>query len=104
MLHLAAVLLHLRGGNVTPDVPRNGAEAERNAVLAFLPFLDQFNSGQDAASVLERLEAQHRCNAELHTAMILFHDVFKYWQERIFTGFGPRKLNSFRMPIRRSAE
>ena len=49
MLHLAAVLLHLRGENMTPDVPRSGAEAERNTVLAFLQFLDQFNSGQDAA-------------------------------------------------------
>lgn len=30
--------------------------------------------------------------------------LFRYLQLRILTGFAPRKLNSFRMPMRRSAQ
>ena len=56
----AGVLLHLRGENMMPDLPRGLAEVHGNAVLALLQLLNEFDSGEDAARVSERFEAQHR--------------------------------------------
>jgi hypothetical protein len=44
------VLLQLRDKNISPDITRGCAESQRYAVLAFLQFMDQFDSGKSRTS------------------------------------------------------
>jgi hypothetical protein len=61
--HVLAVLLQLGrelcSENVGPNVTGTETETEENTVLAFLEFVDEFDSGDHDSCVAERLETEH---------------------------------------------
>jgi len=46
--------------DVGPNVTGTETETEGNTVLAFLEFVDEFDSGDHDSCVAERLETEHR--------------------------------------------
>jgi len=65
--------------------------------------LQSLHANQNASGVVELFETEHWLHSRFNAAVVLLAMLFRYLQLRIFTGFAKRKLEQFRMPIRRSA-
>ena len=76
-LHLGMPLFvfQLSRHHATPDRGWSGSEVGRNPKLPLMDLLRQLNSEDDAAGVVEALQADHRLQAELHAPVVLLDDV-----------------------------